>query len=437
MGNIKKLAGNAGKDETLLAFFKIKNEYYSLMKDGEIPSNLKQKIDELKFHINNYYLQNYQNFYDILFINKEGEVIYTIRKENDYHKNIFEEELQTTELSKKLKENPTESYVDFLFYRVSGEPSAFFIEPVMENNRTAGWIVLQHTVNKINSLFSQSENLGKTGEVVMVNEDHFLLTNSRFYVEPTILKQQLPDENIDSKFIAGKGQKLVTDYRNKQAYSVFEVFPFLESKWLIIAKIDKSEIVTDYYRENSEDLYPLIINPIEQKKNYYLKDIQFPDNVLSVQMDEFKRGDNSSDLFTRGVATCTAVNIIYPEKFSYLAHISPYDRIYKETGTDLINQILKHISYFDITQSNMENIVFRTMSTQINSLETLINVIIENDYFLNQIFFSFNPNAKYGDLYSSSGQNKTIVRWNMENETLYQDFENIESIEDILLSQIE
>ena len=110
------------------------------------------------------------------------------------------------------------------------------IEPLIENGKTLGWIVMQCSINKINSIFTNNNSLGTTGELVLVNKDHYLLTNSKFRAEPTILRQQLPHENIESKFKEGQGHKLVTDYRGKKVLSSFEVFEFLGSKWLIIAR---------------------------------------------------------------------------------------------------------------------------------------------------------------------------------------------------------
>jgi hypothetical protein len=438
MNESLQLAKKIQNDENMISFFKTKRDYYHLKKNGPVPENLDIQIEKLKENINHYYIVNYQSFYDILFIDTQGEIFYTIKKQADYHQNIFKNELSETRLSKKLKDFPNESFVDFQFYEISGEPSAFFIEPVKEKGKTIGWFVLQLSVNEINSLFSINENLGKTGEVLLVNTNHYLLTDSRFAIEPTILKQQLPEENISSKFKERNGRKVVTDYRGKKAYSVFEVFNFFGSEWLIIAKIDENEVLTNEYRKNEKMYYPLILNKVRQNKIKSSEPVSVKKEQEIVDMNEYRRVDTGAVLFTKGVSTCTAVAICYPGKFTYMAHISPYDAIYNKNGTDLLAQMFKQIDYFDITESERHKLHIYIASAQTGSLKKLIEKMIDNGYFLSQIKFAFNPGASYANVYSDCLTNAVWVDWKMKKNDgsdylLHQNFTHIPSIETLLI----
>ena len=433
----KKLADKAKKDEVLLSFFKAKKDYYYLSRDTVIPDDIIQGIEKLKQNIQYYYLINYLNFYDIMFIDTTGEVFYTIKKQGNYHKNIFKDNLSDSTLSGKLKNYPAESFVDFQFYKVSGEPSAFFIEPVIENHQTTGWIVLQCSINKIDNLFSSDKNIGLTGEVILVNKDHYLLTNSRFKAEPTILKQKLPYKNIESKFKEKKGRKSVIDYRGNTVISAFEVFEFLNKEWLIIAKIDKSEVITQYYLNNEKKLYGKIENkvrnyPVNNEKGLFNN----PENVQNVDMDEFIRGDSSSVLFTRGVSSCTGLTVKYPGKFSYMAHISPNDMIYGMNRTDLVNIMFQHIFYFEITKSESQNLEFFIMSTQSVSFKDLIHIILANGCFLSQIKIMCKPQMIYGNMYSFNNKDINFVSWKKDEyngENINCNFKDISTVEDLVL----
>ncbi|MBI9066901.1 MAG: cache domain-containing protein [Salinivirgaceae bacterium] len=421
-----------------MSFFKVKKEYYELSKDTIIPDNIIKQIEVLKQNIQRHYLANYMSFYDILFIDKSGEIFYTIKKQGDYHKNIFKDELSKTNLSKKLLDNPKESFIDFQFYSISGEPSAFFIEPVFENGVNLGWIVMQCAINKINSMFI-SDNMGLTGEVLIVNKDHFMLTNSRFKVEPTILKQQLPAENIESKFKEKHGKKVVIDYRGKEVYSVFDVFDFFGSEWLLISKIDKNELVSRYYKENRDLLYPMLEAYLKKAGKFSKVHLQKSDSILNVDMDEFSRGDTTKVIQTQGVSTCTAVNFLFPWRFSYLAHISPYDVIYNEKRTDITSQVFKHISYFEITESEKDELEFQIMSTQLRSLKKLIDVIIDKGHFLSQIKFMCNEDAEYGNFFCDIAGNTTVVNWELNstnNSVASQNFNEVDNLETILLKMV-
>lgn len=411
MSETQNLAQGIRTDENMVNFFKTQREFYYLNKQESLPTRLKDQIEKLHQNIQHYYIINYQSFYDILFVDKQGEVFYTILKQQDFGKNIFSDELSQTKLSKRLKKMPKESFVDFQFYEISGEPSAFFIEPVIENGKTLGWFVLQCAINKINNLFVLNENIGQTGEVVLVNKDHYMLTNSRFSVNPTILKQQLPDENIEWKFNHKKGKKNVIDYRGKEVFSVFEVFKFLDSEWLIIAKMDKSEVVTQEYLKNEEQYFEVL------KKSFNINQMNSEPNpyegcsVYKVDIDEFGRNDTCGVIATQGVSTCTAVVINYPGKFSYMAHISPHDVVYGETRTDLLSQVFKQILYFDITESEKQNLKFYILSTQLKSVKNVTKKILDKGFFLSQIKFAYNKNASYGNIYSSCSNSKVVIDW--------------------------
>lgn len=436
MNQTKGLASSITNDEAMLSFFKVKKEYYDLSKDTIMPKEIVDQIEDLKQQVQDHYLKHYIQFYDILFIDTKGDIFYTIRKEADYHMNIFEGRLSNTTLSKKLKDMPSESFIDFQFYEISGEPSAFFIEPIFEKRKNIGWLVLQCSINKINNMLVSDNELGSTGEVVLVNRDHFMLTNSRFKVEPTILKQQLPAQNIESKFKEKKGLKAVIDYRGKEVHSAFDVFNVLGSEWLIIAKTDKNEIVNKYYLENKDILYPQIEKYLLKQVKYSKNRLSLNNEKVSVHMDEFHRGDTTKALFTQGVSTCTAVNFSYPGQFAYLAHISPYDAIYGELKTDIVNQVFKQISYFEITESKKNSLEFQIMTTQTRSLKELINTIIANGYFLSQIKIAYHSNASYGNMYCDIANKSTTINWYMpdeSNSTVSQNYKNIEDLETIIL----
>lgn len=438
MNESLQLAKKIQNDQNMIGFFKTKRDYYHLKKNAPTPEKLDIQIEKLKENINHYYIINYQSFYDILFIDTNGDIFYTIKKQADYHQNIFQNELAETRLSRKLKDFPNESFVDFQFYEISGEPSAFFIEPVKEKGTTIGWFVLQLSVNDINRLFSINENLGKTGEVLLVNKNHYLLTDSRFTLEPTILKQQLPEENINAKFKERNGEKVVVDYRGKKAYSVFEVFNFLDSEWLIIAKIDESEVLTNEYVKNKEKYYPIVLNKVKQSAIASNETVGVKKEIELVDMNEYRRVDTSAVLLTKGISTCTAVAICYPGKFTYMAHISPYDAIYNQNGTDLLAQMFKQIDYFDITESERHKLHIYIASAQSGSLEKLIEKLISNGYFLSQIKFAFNADASYANLYSDCHSNTVWVDWKMKQNQgsgyfLQQNFVNIPSIETLLI----
>ncbi len=436
MTETRELARQLKNDKAMNAFFRVKNEYYYKSRDTVVSDFVEQKIKELKQDIQYHYVQNYLTFYDILFTDKNGEIFYTIRKQADYHKNIFEGELANTALSKKLRNLSEESFVDFQFYEVSGEPSAFFIEPVTHEGKTIGWFVMQYAINKINNLFTTETNLGRTGELILVNKEHYMLTDSRFKAKPTILKQKLPDENIDAKFEEKKGRKSVTDYRGKVVYSAFDVFQFLSNEWLLIAKIDQNEIITQHYLENKPELYPQISSQIRSAVPQPTDIPGQPERkVIGVDIDEYQRADSFSALTTQGVSECTALIAGIPGMFSYMAHISPYDVIYDENRTNLIQRILHRIDYIEITEAEKQSMQFFLVSAQPGSLQRAIDIILENGYFLSQIKVLIRQDRDYANIYADLSNNQIIITWidRKNNTVTRENFKHFIELNDMIL----
>ena len=421
------------QDQLMYTFFKTKKEYYKLSKEMTFPKDIVKKIEALKKSIENHYLHNYLVFYDILFIDTEGEIFFTIRKEKDYHKNIFNDVMANTALSKKMRRDPSTSFVDFSFYEVSGEPSAFFIEPVKDSTGLAGWFVFQCAINKINRLFYADEKLGSTGEVILVNMDQYMLTDSRFKSESTILKQHLPKENISSKFTERKGFKEVIDYMGNKVLSSFEVFPLFDSEWLIIAKKNESEIITDYVLENRDKLETELHKSIINKRPKYTKEIPEFNNAITIDVDEFQRVDTNRILYTHGLSSCTGIIVHFPERFSYMAHVSPYDVIYNQDKTDVLGNIIKRISFLEIKQAEKHDVQITIVASHDETVFNIMDKLVQEGYFLSQIQFMYNPGALYANVYHEFSTGETSVTWKMPDKTyLVEKSKIIPTIEDNL-----
>ncbi len=417
---LKKIRKNAEaikSDIPMLEFFHLKRKFYQLQKKTPPPEFLIQEIGKLKKNIRRHYLWNYLAFYDILFVDKNGDIFYTIRKQSDYHKNIFKGALAHTVLAKQLKKNPQQTFVDYQYYDVSGEPSAFFIVPVVKEENLAGWFIFQCAINKINNIFAQEEKLGATGEVFLVNKQNYMLTNSRFFGEDSILKQHLSNENIAGKFREKSGQKIVTDYRGFRVLSSFEVCHVADSEWLLISKIDENEIITEQYIEKRKEIRPKIIQRFK-KLIPRSCDLLFDSReMVVVDMDEFQKVNNREILRTFGVSTCTAVIFSFPDKFSYMSHISNLDRIYGGNTTDLIGNILKRIRSFDIYKYEIRNLQITVVANHLDTIMNIIDRMVDEGIFLSQIKFIYNGNAIYANLIHDYVRNHTLVRWKMENES--------------------
>ena len=417
---IHTLANQASTDETIVSFFNMNRYYHNLCKSQKASSSLTNDIKKMRQHFNSYYIKNYFVFYDILFVDMTGSVFYTLRKETDINIDMRNNGKILGMLQKAILSKPDqEVFIDYYEYTPSSEPAAFFIEPVFKQGVQDGWIILQCSINSLNSIFSATDDLGQTGETFLVNRKGLMLTESYFKGHSTILKERLDDRNIKAKFNEKKGHRVVTDYRGEIALSSFEVFEFLGTSWLVVAKIDKDEITTQHYKQHSRYYVNLLVKHLKATTS------QPPDKsakatgyktALRVDMDEFLKAENNEALETWGVSTCTAFLAIVPQKFGYLAHISPKDKIYNNNDTNLLAQITKKIKNFDIYPFEKREVVFIVIAPHLDGLGNIIKRLIEDDFLLSQIRVAYNRNAKTAAVVYNYSNNDLIITWSLTNE---------------------
>lgn len=414
---IHALAVQAAQDPAVIGCFDINRQYAEALARGPVPDALMAKVEELRAGFNRYYIENYFSFYDILFVDRQGRAFFTIRKETDFHANLLEGDPSTGALAKCLAGNPeTEAFVDFHHYGPSAKPAAFFVEPVRKDNILMGWIVLQCAINKVNTIFSGTEDLGRTGETFLVNRDGLMLTESNFIGNSTTLIKRLDDRNIQTKFEDRQGKRTVTDYRGYAALTSFEVVDFLGTRWLVVAKVDKDEVITQHYAQHRRYYSEKLLSDLSNAPPPPMRNTSFPraSTTIRIDMDEFIKANNGERLQTFGVSTCTCLIASYPAKFAYMAHISPIDKIYGAAGTNLVGQMINKIKSFDIYPCEKRAIGFTIVAPHFDSLLPIIDKLVAEGFLLSQIRVLHSPKAISATISYDYGKDNLHVFWRME-----------------------
>lgn len=410
ISNIDSNASAVSGDADMLKGFQLLGEFHRLKKISPPPEDAARSIGQLAANIRELYLREYQEFYDILFVNNEGDIFFTIRQQADYNKNVFDGDFAETALGKALAKRPGKTFVDYQNYKYSDEPSAFFIIPAEIGGKREGWVVFQCSVNKINNLFTEEKELGRTGEVFLVNKQKYMLTDSRFYGDSSVLKKQLSPANIDSKFKERRGHKIVVDYRGRRALSSFEVYEIGGSEWLIIAKIDEDEVITDLYKKRKDLREKLAAEFVGLEVKSC--DLKLPDRKMTqVDMDEFRKAKSGEDIGTFGVSTCTAIMLSSPGDFTYLAHASNMDVVYGGHSTNLVDGMLHKIRTFDMYMYDVRNLEALIVANHTDSVMNIVDRLVSGGLMLSQIRFAFNPGASYATLRHNTTSNQTAVDW--------------------------
>jgi PAS domain S-box-containing protein len=198
---------------------------------------------------------------DMYLIDVKGNVVFSLKHEADFATNLRSGVWQNSGLAQAvvpLLDNAVSgqlNFSDFSKYEPKKMlPAGFLAMPVFdtEKHQLVGVVAIQLPITQINSLVMDKTGMGETGEVIIVGKDGWMLSDSRFKKESTILKQQIktrPSEIV----LAGKTETLVAlDYRGIEILASVKPFiPFAKEdsnqvRWGIIAKIEHSEILSEY-----------------------------------------------------------------------------------------------------------------------------------------------------------------------------------------------
>lgn len=411
--HIGEAVSSAGDDEQLVdAFIELRSLYLGIAPEpgSDSPGGERRSLAAIEHDIVERYLDEYQRFYDVHFIESGGDVFYTLLKQSHLFQNIFDGELADSALASQLRANPESPAVDFAFMSFTNEPSAFFAEPIRVDGDHLGWIVFQFASSRLNEIFPYEPMLGVTGEVFLVNRDQFMLTDSYNSPESAILRRHLSAENIEAKFAEGEGRKTVVDYRGHVALTSFDVVDIMGFEWLLIAKIDRDEVITRQYMSDPESYREQILANLRSATRTY-SEAEPPARDRTVNLDEYLRVDSNEVLYTPGVSTCTAVIISLPGEFAYMAHVSPYDRIYGGSRTDLVGSISRRITDFEIADKRIRDLEVVVVTPHIQYSEQLIDELVDDGLFLSQITVMKNPEARCADVTYEFSTNTTYVTW--------------------------
>ena len=400
----------AAQDPFVGACFDINRQYAEAITKGPVPEGLIERVTRLREGFNDYYIQNYFAFYDILFVNAQRQVFYTIRREAD----LVQEATTDNALTRSLRTaGEDETFVDFHSYEPSSKPAAFFIEPVYRDGAHLGWVVLQCVISKVNTLLAWTDNLGQTGETFLVNQSGYMLTESNFEGASTILKKRLDDRNVQAKFAERQGHRRVTDYRGRTALTSFEVVDFLGTQWLVVAKMDTDEIVTEHYVQHRRYYADKLLAHLAAAPPVPPQDPvpQPARETLRIDMDEFLKADGGERVHTFGVSTCTAILAAYPGRFAYLAHISPRDKIYGADGTNLLGPMVKRIKGFDVYRCERHGVMFVVAAPHLNTVLAIVDKLVDEGFLLAQIKVVYRPRAASATVSYDYPENDLVVRW--------------------------
>ncbi len=358
----------------------------------------------------------------MVFVDETGYVFHSVKKEADYRTNIFGGSLAGTQLAGTLRrKSPAEQFSGYEYYAPSGEPAAFFVVAHRNDGEHRGWFVLQCAINRVNMILTDREGLGRTGEVYAVNEHRLMLTDSRFLEDSTILRLQVDARAVREAVANGSGEQVIEDYRGVRVFSSSEKFEVLGVPWIIIVEIDEDEVITDHYRKHRRRLGEEVLRRLASRSRVRRQTEGVSAQVRRVDVNEYAKVAPGAVLKTGGVYTCTAVAILFPGRFGYLAHISPTDDIYAPNPltrlflgaqhTDFLGELARRVTRYNVLPYELRKMRFVVVAPHTESFGRAVDRILDLGVELTAVKMIHNPAARGANVILDGTDYSVSVEW--------------------------
>lgn len=201
-------------------------------------------------------LQQTRGYYDVFLVNTDGNLVYSVFKEQDYATNLVSGQWQSSGLGQItqtiLGESPSVSdqfFDDFKPYAPSaGAPASFIGQAVHDTDGTRlGLLIFQMPIDKINEIMAETSGLGETGEAFLVGADNLMRSTARF-LRPqetdsgSILKRRISSLAVTNALAGQTGAHFAPNGDAIASLSAYAPFDFMGSRWALISEISRSEI---------------------------------------------------------------------------------------------------------------------------------------------------------------------------------------------------
>ncbi|MCQ1551329.1 MAG: response regulator [Candidatus Accumulibacter phosphatis] len=199
---------------------------------------------------------------DILLVDRQGHVVYSLLKDHDFATNLFTGPWKDSSLARvavialRQAVSGVPSFADAEHYAAAGNrPAMFLAIPVIEpeTGQPLGALVAQIAFEPLDRHMHFKAGLGQSGEAFVVGSGGWMLTNTFFDQESSVLKRQLQTEAVNRVLAGNDGSDQLIDYRGQPSFIAYrQLQPFAgalgdQPRWGVIAKISRDEALSSLY----------------------------------------------------------------------------------------------------------------------------------------------------------------------------------------------
>jgi methyl-accepting chemotaxis protein len=224
--------------------------YYNA-EDGSLYSDQHEKMHKLIRG-----LTKSRGYYDVFLIANNGDIIYTVYKENDYASNLLTGNYKETSLAegfREVQENTNLNHValyDFIPYAASNNvASSFILSSIVDNkNKTQGVLAFQLPTETLDKILKSIVTEDKKIIIMAVGSNHLL--RNRIEGKTIDAKQQ---SSVITKALEGKtGLDTLENTKGISYLTAYAPFDFSlnilgntnKNRWAVIVKQDINEVLS-------------------------------------------------------------------------------------------------------------------------------------------------------------------------------------------------
>jgi methyl-accepting chemotaxis protein len=194
----------------------------------------------------------HQGYYDLFFVDDNGDIIYSVFKELDYATNLETGEWKDSGLARVWKgvmQAPDDAekitFDDYAPYGPSANaPASFIGKRLSKRGRVLGTLILQMPNDTIARIMANTTGMGKSGETMLLREDAIMITDSRHTDANEALNTKLDlSKNLLEESYADQPIGYLNGYRDELFHISTARVEFADQHWIVAAIISDSEVI--------------------------------------------------------------------------------------------------------------------------------------------------------------------------------------------------
>ncbi|WP_019644580.1 methyl-accepting chemotaxis protein [Novispirillum itersonii] len=192
-----------------------------------------------------------RGYADILLIDANGNVVYSVTKGADYATSLTAGPAADSALAtlfKSIESNPKTgevAYADFSLYApAKGVPTAFVGAPVIDGfGEFLGALVFAVPSTAVEQILRSASGMGETGDVYLVGPDHKMRSESRFSKEPQTLRRVIETTPVAEALAGRSGLNEAENAEGVSVIAAYAPLSVLNTPYAVIAEISHDEIL--------------------------------------------------------------------------------------------------------------------------------------------------------------------------------------------------